>query len=344
MTGGFSPAHNRFTGPVQPAELWRLLDLVTPIALRVASTLRIADRVAGGPVPVADLAAATRVDPQALARVLRYLAARGVFEVRGDPPAVGLNASAELLRDDHPAGVRRWVDQDGFGGVLDRAGLDLLATVRDGRVASAAHRDALDGDLAASYDTAMAALARAQAPEVVAAVDWSGVRHLVDVGGGTGTLLATALHAVPGLRATLVELPGIAAAARALLAAEGLDGRATVLAGDATELALPAADRYLLRFVLHTLDDGPAAAVLRRCALAGAPGARVLVVERVGGPADPGGAVFTAMDLRMLALGAGRERAVAEYDALAASAGLERVAVRHTPSGPSVLTYRPMVG
>jgi hypothetical protein len=67
---------------------------------------------------------------------------------------------------------------------------------------------------------------------------------------------------------------------------------------------------------------------------------RVLLVERVPGPADPDGAVFTAMDLRMLAFGAGRERSVAEYDAVASEADLVRVATTHTDVGPAVLDYR----
>jgi predicted O-methyltransferase YrrM len=337
---GFSPAHNRFGGPPEsPAEMWRLLDLITPMALRVAATLRLADRLASGPLPVGDLAEQAGADPAALHRMLRYLAARGVFEVRGE--VVALNPAAGLLRDDHPAGVRRWADLDGFGGVLDRAGLGLLDIVRAGHTGFAGHRDALDGERGASYDAAMQALSRMQAPEVVAAIDWTGVEHVVDVGGGTGTLLAAALHAVPGMRGTLVELPETAEAARRMLEADGLADRATVLGGDVTQLALPAADRYLLKFVLHTMDDAPAQAVLRRVAEAGGPASRVLVVERVMGPPDPHGAVFTSMDLRMLALGNGQERALEEYDTLAATAGLTRTRLHHTPTGPSVLEYAP---
>jgi predicted O-methyltransferase YrrM len=335
---GFSPAHNRFGGPPEsPAEMWRLLDLITPMALRVAATLRLADRLASGPLPVGDLAEQAGADPAALHRMLRYLAARGVFEVRGE--VVALNPAAGLLRDDHPAGVRRWADLDGFGGVLDRAGLGLLDIVRTGHTGFAGHRDALDGERGASYDAAMQALSRMQAPEVVAAIDWTGVEHVVDVGGGTGTLLAAALHAVPGMRGTLVELPETAEAARRMLEADGLADRATVLGGDVTQLALPAADRYLLKFVLHTMDDAPAQAVLRRVAEAGGPASRVLVVERVMGPPDPHGAVFTSMDLRMLALGNGQERTLEEYDTLAASAALTRRSLHHTSMGPSILEY-----
>ncbi|MFD0475928.1 hypothetical protein ACFQ0B_52705 [Nonomuraea thailandensis] len=57
--------------------LWALAHLGTPMALRVAATLRIADRLATGPGTGKELAGAVGADPGALERLMRYLAARG---------------------------------------------------------------------------------------------------------------------------------------------------------------------------------------------------------------------------------------------------------------------------
>src|ERR1700728_4305420 len=88
---------------------WRSLasvtDLVTPMAVRVAATLRVADLVAAGAERVEDLAQQSGTDTDALGRLLRHLACHGVF----DEPAPGrftINETAALLRSDHPSGVR----------------------------------------------------------------------------------------------------------------------------------------------------------------------------------------------------------------------------------------------
>ena len=59
--------------------------------------------------------------------------------------------------------------------------------------------------------------------------DWTTVRHVADIGGGTGTLIAEVLRRNPRLRGTLADLPETAARARQYLAGLGLDGRCEVV-------------------------------------------------------------------------------------------------------------------
>lgn len=323
--------------PQDRLALWAMADLITPLALRVAATLRVADHLPpdGSARPLAELAADAGADRDALGRLLRYLAARGVF-VEPAPERFALTPLAGLLRDDHPATARRWLDLEGFGGRMDLAFVDLLATVRDGRTPRPAHESQLIDAERDSFDDLMERQARAQAPAIVAARDWTGARHVVDVGGGSGAQLAALLRAQPHLRGSLVELPRPAERARALLREEGVAERCAIVAGDLFTVELPAADVYLLKFVLHGLDDGDAATALRRCREAAEDGARILVVEGTVAPGDDRGS-FTAMDLRMLILGQGRERTREEYAALAERAGLRLVATTPTAAGPHLL-------
>lgn len=53
-----------------------------------------------------------------------------------------------------------------------------------------------------------------EAPALVAAYDWEALGHVVDVGGGTGTLLIALLTAYPALRGTVLDLPGPVAMAQ----------------------------------------------------------------------------------------------------------------------------------
>jgi hypothetical protein len=81
---------------------WRLLwGFADTRCLHEAARLRIADRLADGPRPVAELAAEAGVDADALWRVLRRLVALEVFTAQA-PGQVGLGPLGELLREDRP--------------------------------------------------------------------------------------------------------------------------------------------------------------------------------------------------------------------------------------------------
>ena len=108
--------------------VWRMADLITPMALRVAATLRIADRIAEGHTELDDLAARAGANPDALRRLLRYLTARGVF-AEPAPDSFALEEPAAILLDAHPSGTRAWLDLEGFGGRMDLAFAELLPTV-----------------------------------------------------------------------------------------------------------------------------------------------------------------------------------------------------------------------
>jgi SAM-dependent methyltransferase len=309
-----------------------LIDLVTPMALRVAATLRLADFMpddgTGAGTIVGDLAERASADPEALARMLRHLVAHGVF-TEPRPGQFAANQIAAMLRTGQPGAL--WLDLNGFGGRMDLAFTGLAHTVRTGepaweQVFGQPFWDYLDANpaISASFDATMAVDAGNVA--VADRYDWTTVRHVADIGGGTGTLIAEVLRRNPRLRGTLADLPETAARARQHLARLGLDGRCDVV-GQSFFDPLPAgADAYLLSRVIHDWDDAAATAILRRCAEAAGSTGRVLVIESHGEPGgDPAG--FAEMNLRMLVLTGGRERTIDDYSSLAADAGLQVTAV-----------------
>jgi hypothetical protein len=310
-----------------------LMDLVTPMALRVAATLRLADFMpddgTGEGADLGDLAERAGADPDALARMLRHLVQHGVF-TEPRPAQFAANEAAALLRAGQPGAV--WLDLDGFGGRMDLAFTALTHTVRTGEPAWEqvfgqpfwAYLDA-NPAISASFDATMAVDAASAAVED--GYDWSAVRHVADIGGGTGTLIAAVLRRNQRLRGTLADLPETAARARQYLAGLGLDGRCEVVGQSFFDPLPPGADVYLLNRVIHDWDDAGATTILRRCAEAAGSAGRVLVVESHGSPGgDP--AAFAEMNLRMLVLAGGRERTIDDYSALAAGAGLQVAAVR----------------
>jgi hypothetical protein len=329
-----------------PMAAWQvlgpLMDLVTPMALRVAATLRLADFMpddgtgdeagqgvgAGQGVALGDLAERAGADPEALGRMLRHLVQHGVF-TEPRPGQFAANQAAAMLRTGQPGAV--WLSLDGFGGQMDLAFTGLAHTVRTGEPAWEqvfgqpfwAYLDTHPA-LSASFDATMAVDA-GSAP-VADGYDWTTVRHVADIGGGTGTLIAEVLRRHPHLHGTLADLPETAARAQHYLAGRGLEGRCEVVGQSFFDPLPPGPDVYLLNRVIHDWDDEAATSILSRCAEAAGGTGRVLVVDSHGSN-DGDSAAFAEMNLRMLVLAGGRERTIDDYAALAVRAGLRVTAV-----------------
>ncbi len=283
-----------------------LVDLATPMAVRAVVTLRIPDLLADGPLSAGELAEASGTDAEALTRVLRLLAARGVFD-RPDAERFANASLAELLRADHPSGMVTQFDLDGFGGRMDLAFTGIMHTLRTGRPAfeevfGAPFWEYLSAypDMAEGFD-AMMASAPEYVRDVVGAFEWPADGRIVDVGGGTGALLSAILREVPDARGTVVDLPDTARRAREQLARQGLSARCDAV-GNSFFDPLPVfpdapSVTYVLSNVLHDWPDEEAVAVLRRCAEAvdvHPDGGLVLVVEGPGTADGAGGAAGAA--------------------------------------------------
>jgi len=295
-------------------------------AVGTIAELGIADHLDGRTRGVAELAAATGCDPGALYRLLRAAASVGVVREEPGTRAFSLTPLGGTLRSGVPGSMRAMaVAQTAPGHWLPWGRLrDAVRTgERQTRAALGAeiwdyYRD--NAEEGAAFSGAMAELAMLVAMEVTLVCDTSGHRRVVDVGGATGTLLATLLHADRRLTGAILELPHVAESARKALAAAGLAGRAEVIEGDFFE-SVPPGDLYILKQILHDWNDEQCVKILDRCARAMEPGGKVLVIEMIvpddGRPADA-----HLVDLNMLVMLPGRERTATEYAALFEAAGL----------------------
>jgi SAM-dependent methyltransferase len=304
--------------------LWAAADLITPMAVRVAATLRVADAITAGVTSGTELASHLAVATDPLVRVLDHLVTAG-FLRRAENGTYGLTEAGQWLRDDHPDGIRAWIDLEGAVGHADMAVVELLHTVRTGEPAFPRHFGrgfwadlAEHPDRAASFDALMGNQGGDDAPATAAAYDWSALGDVVDVGGGDGTLLIALLRAHPTLRGTVVDLAAPAATAARYLAEAGLSERGHAEAGSFFEPLPAGAGGYILSRVIHDWGDHDARRILRRCADAARPNGKVLVIEDT----ELHASVSTAMDLRMLAYFLGRERGLDQITELARDADL----------------------
>ncbi|UQU63339.1 methyltransferase [Couchioplanes caeruleus] len=314
--------------PAWGGGIWAAADLLTPMAVRVAATLRLADHIAAGTRTVEALAPAACAEPDALDRLMNHLVTAGVLS-RTDDGVFALTELGEQLRDDHPDGMRAWLDLEGAIGRADLCFTQLLHTVRTGEAAYPRQFGrpywedlAADPRLAASFDALMGSRL-VDGDQVAAAYPWGALGHVVDVGGGNGTLLIALLRAHAGLRGTVVDLAGAAARAEEAFAEVGGRAEAVAVAGSFFEPLPAGAGGYLLSGVLHDWDDESAVRILRRCAEAAGPDGKVIVIED-----GDGGAPDTEGDLRMLCYVRGRNRTPDQIGVLARAAGLELGPVR----------------
>jgi hypothetical protein len=325
-----------------PPNIWALGDLCTPWCVHVVVTLRIAEQMAAGLSHINDLAAAAKADAGSLARVLRHLVGRGMFE-EPEPDRFVLNAAAKQLLD---SSIHLGFDLDGFGGRMAYAWGSLLAAVRTG--APAYHTifgrpfwEDLQAHppIAESFDALMGAAGHGTPdPEVLITGGWDSVKTVVDVGGGTGTLLATILRARPTVRGTLVDLPKTVARSGETFRAAGVADRVTTV-GQSFFDPLPAgAELYLLKSVLSDWPDREAVAILKRCAEAARPAGRVVVLNGV----SPDGDARPSPALLMMVLVGGKERSLSEFREQARSAGLQVHAAERQASGRFIVECRPV--
>ncbi len=321
-------------------DIWELSDLCTPWCVHVVSTLRIADHIAAGKTRIDDLAAASGSSSDSLHRVLRHLVGKGIFE-EPTPGRFALNEPARALMD---SSTRLGLDLDGFGGRMAYAWGSLLTAVRTG--APAYHTvfghpfwEDLQAhpDIAASFDALMGPGHGTPDPEVLVTGGWDSVCTVVDVGGGTGSLLAEILRARPTVRGTLVDLPPTVARSGEIFQAAGVTERVTTV-GQSFFDPLPAgADLYLLKSVLADWPDREAMAILTRCAEAARPSGRIVVLSGV----SPDEGTGPSPALLMMVLVGGKDRSLSEFRELAGAAGLEVRAAERQQSGRFVVECRP---
>lgn len=326
----------------KPVDLWALCDLCTPWCVHVVVTLRVAEHIDSGLSRIERLAEECEADSGALQRVLRHLIEKGLF-LEPEPGCFELNEPARALLDpSFPLGL----DLEGFGGRMAHAWGTLLPAVRSG--ASAYHTvfgRPFWQDLQAhpviseQFDDLIGPAGHGDPdPVIPISCGWESVRSVVDVGGGSGSLLAAILQSWPLIRGILVDQPMTIERAASVFEAAGVADRVTRVAQSFFEPLPAGADVYLIKNVLADWPDPEALALLKRCAEAALPAGRIVILGGIT-PPETGA---PSPELLMLVLVGGKGRSLAEFRELARLAGLEVVSTGRQPSGRYVVECQPV--
>jgi hypothetical protein len=297
--------------------------------LYVGVKLGVFDALADGPKDAVRVARELDVDEGLLYRLMRALGSLELLH-EDTTKTFSLTPMGECLCRDHPHTLRGMAMLE-EGPEHYVAWKHLLALITEGKqdafgrefgqlvFAYAAQHPgygAVFNEAMSSYSSTDNALVL----EALAPYDFAGLSHLCDVGGGHGHTLCSLLVKYPHLRGTVLELPSVIAQKELLWADKmGVGDRCPYVSGDMFR-AVPPADAYMVKRVLHGRNDAECVQILSIMHQAAPPHGRVWIMEEVvPGPDTPH---FSKLfDIHMIIMSTGKERTLEEYARLLEGAG-----------------------
>jgi hypothetical protein len=296
--------------------------------LYVAASLNIASVLSDGQLAADAIAARVSAQADAVYRLLRMLAAMGVFE-EVSPRIFKNNVLSAYLRDDHPNTVRAMILMHNSVEMSKPWYQQLEQGIRTGEVPfQTAHGRELyaymddHAEFDALFSRAMDSVEALTGDSFATEFDWGQFDRIIDVGGSKGSKSMAILKRHPHLTALVFDRDQvIQAAASYWIGKESptLLSRLSFQSGNLLD-SVPAAqdgkDIYLLSAVLHGLDDEDCIKVLRNVAAAGSgTGARIALMELVV-PESKADISSAAFDMQMFMATRGRERTLSEWRSL----------------------------
>ncbi len=266
--------------------------------LTVAVNLAVFDFL-DQPHSAVEAAAWLKADARAAGIFLNGLAALGLLVKEVDYFHNSQIASRYLVqgKDDYRGAILKHLEH-----TLERGWNDLRHTVLAGHPQGVEPetwvdtRPRRDEEGVQAFIWGMHAVARDLAPQVAQKLPLSGVRRLLDLGGGPATYAIAFAQANPDLRAKVFDLPGPCEIARENIAKHGLGSRIDVLAGNFLQDDLGSSYDFIwISQILHSHDPQQCRLIIRKAAAALVPGGRLAIQDfflNPDGCSPPGAALF----------------------------------------------------
>jgi hypothetical protein len=302
----------------------------------VLAKLGLADLITAEPKTADELAAATNTHGPSLFRVLRALASVGVI-TQDDRNRFGGTPLSDTLRDG-PGSIRSFAMTE-LGEEHYPAWGELLHSVRTGGIAfdkafgeNCWEFFAKHPDNAKTFNDAMSGMT-AQATEALhGAYSFSGIKKLMDVGGGHGGLITSILQRNPEMTGVVFDSPQVIEGTKTKVQASDIGDRCETVGGDFFQAVPAGADAIVLKWIIHDWNDEQSVAILKNCHRALPQNGKLILIEAmVPTTSEPHFSKF--IDLNMLVMTGGRERTESEFRKLYEDSGfkLTRVVATESP-------------
>ncbi len=322
-------------------------------ALHAAAELGIADALADEEQEIQQLADSLSLHQDHLYRLLRMLAALGVFEECGEQRFRNNRVSSHL-RQDHPQSVRAMIRMHNSAEISGPWFDSLVPAMASGEVPFERHHGEELFHYMSKYPTfdtlfteAMESVEALTGTDYLSDLDWSRFERIIDVGGSNGKKVMAILAQQPTLTALVFDRPSVTEGAAAYWrnkVAPQLYERLSFSGGDMQE-AIPAArsdkDVYLFAAIFHGMGEEEALGVLRNLKTACRRHKPTILIADMVAEAQHINPMTASFDMQMLVNTRGRERTLAEWQGLLESGGFQLQEVVEVRTLIKVLVIRP---
>src|SRR5688572_13237848 len=323
-------------------DLW-LSGLHQP-AIVAADQAGIFTSLAEAPATISELAARLGFDERATSVLVRLLAALRLLIARLGRYHLSAEARTYLLQSSPSywapmlsVSVSEW-HRDRLLAKLRQRDSDQAAGPEGTPLASTEGRAADDWAAGrVSLQRAREVAARMHAHSVPAAVgvarhyDFSGVRRVLDVGGGSGCFMAAAAQAHPHLRCTVMELPAMCEVASGYIESGGVADRVETCALDMFRQPWPGGhDALFFSNIWHDWNTRTCQWLAARAFDALPAGGRILLHEMLLDDDGNGPVTAAAFSMLMLLATQGQQFTARELQTVLEAAGFARIEVTPT--------------
>lgn len=291
-----------------------------------------------------EIAKEVDADAEGMLPFLRAACAAGVL-AEPAPRTFELTEVGQVLKSDHPTSMRNMCAltcREEF----NRTWANAIHTARTGEPSFSVPYGkgffeymASNREFATLFDKAMTSSAAVD--NLLSSYDFSQARHVVDVGGGRGAMLASVLKSNPHLTGTLLDLPHVVANAERTMSEAGVADRVTLVPGSFFDEIPASGDVYLLSRVIGNWNDADSLRILKSVRSVMKPDSRMVIVGQTPSANDrthyP-----RQLDLYMFALLGARLRSYDEYQELFTQVNLTATEQWNFPDSESVLQARPV--
>ncbi|MEZ5195751.1 MAG: methyltransferase [Bacteroidales bacterium] len=310
-------------------------------ALGVACELNLADIIGSGFMSIDSLARETGTDRSALYRLMRALASDGIF--REIKPMVFVNTPESKALMEGNGSMKYMIRQQmnrtnweivnelgysietGNSGAIKVLGTDIFDHLRN-----SPEKNEL-------YNKAMTNTSDISAAAVISAYDFSGIKKMIDIGGGEGYLLSAILSKYPSMQGVVFDFKHVVETADKNFKIFGIENRAETAHGNFFETIPAGGDAYMMKNIIHAFDDPTCINLLNKVREAMMPDSRLLILDAVI-RMDNKPSFGKIFDLQML-LGTkgGKERTENEFDVLLQQSGFQLKRIVDTVSPFSIV-------
>jgi C-methyltransferase len=287
--------------------------------------LNIAEHILDGKNTLDQLAEITQTNPDSLYRLMRMLCAQDIFKL-SKKGIYSLTPYSKVLLDGK--GSVKYLLMSHLGKLHFELFSEIDYTVKTGISASQKlfNKDIFSHvqDSPEQHDVFVKGMGNTSdlfGPVLLSSYSFSHYSHIIDIGGGHGSLLCHILTRYKGLKATLFDCKHVVERAAANIESYGLRERIDIKDGDFFQEVPGGGDLYILKNILHDWGNENCIIILKNICKVMSSGSKLLITDTIIKD-DNNYSYGKMLDILML-LGTedGRERTLDEFRVILKKSG-----------------------